>query len=82
VTTVFLGVDGGGTKTAICLVTQDGDIASRVLAPSTDYFSEGIDLVARVLCDGVAAACAQAGNTPDRIDQAFFGLPGRVIPSV
>jgi len=72
---VFLGVDGGGTKTAICLVTESGDIAARVLAPSTVYFTEGVDLVARVLSDGVAAACAQADITPDRIHHGFFGLP-------
>jgi N-acetylglucosamine kinase-like BadF-type ATPase len=72
--TVFLGVDGGGTKTAICLVTETGEIAARVLAPSTDYFTEGVDLVARVLRDGVAAACAQADTTPDQIRHGFFGL--------
>jgi N-acetylglucosamine kinase-like BadF-type ATPase len=72
--TVFLGVDGGGTKTAICLVTESGDLAARVLAPSTDYFTEGVDLVARVLRDGVAAACAQADITPDHIRHGFFGL--------
>jgi N-acetylglucosamine kinase-like BadF-type ATPase len=74
VVTVFLGVDGGGTKTAICLVTEKGHVASQVLAPSTDYFTEGVDLVARVLCDGVAVACAQADITPDHIHHAFFGL--------
>ncbi|MGH3317709.1 MAG: N-acetylglucosamine kinase [Nocardioidaceae bacterium] len=72
---MFLGVDGGGTKTAICLVTETGDVAARVLAPSTVYFTEGVDLVARVLSDGVAAACAQADITPDRIRHGFFGLP-------
>jgi N-acetylglucosamine kinase-like BadF-type ATPase len=39
------------------------------------YFTEGIDLVARVLSDGVGAACAQADITPDRIRHGFFGLP-------
>ncbi len=71
---MFLGVDGGGTKTAICLVTETGDIAARVLAPSTDYFTEGVDLVARVLRDGVAAACTQADTTPDHIRHGYFGL--------
>jgi len=71
---VFLGVDGGGTKTAICLVTDNGEVAARVLAPSTDYFSEGVDLVRRVLSEGVAAACAQADIAPDRIRHGFFGL--------
>jgi hypothetical protein len=30
--TVYLGIDGGGTKTALCLVTQDGRVAATALA--------------------------------------------------
>lgn len=73
--TVFLGVDGGGTKTAFCLVTEKGEVAAQIQAPSTDYFSVGIDLVGRVLRDGIADVCAEAGITPDGIRYAFFGLP-------
>jgi len=29
---VFLGVDGGGTKTALCLVTEDGRLAAAFVA--------------------------------------------------
>jgi N-acetylglucosamine kinase-like BadF-type ATPase len=35
-----------------------------------------VDLVARVLDEGVAAVCEQAGVTTADIQQAFFGLPG------
>jgi N-acetylglucosamine kinase-like BadF-type ATPase len=72
---MFLGVDGGGTKTAFCLVTENGEVTAQVQGPSTDYFSVGIDLVGRVLRDGVAAVCAEAGITPEGIRHAFFGLP-------
>ncbi|TDD86861.1 N-acetylglucosamine kinase [Actinomadura darangshiensis] len=72
---MFLGVDGGGTKTAFCLVTADGDVAAQVQGPSTDYFSVGIDLVGRVLRDGVAEVCAEAGITSGNVRHAFFGLP-------
>ena len=72
---MFLGVDGGGTKTAFCLVTENGEVTARVQRPSTDYFSVGIDLVGRVLRDGIAAVCAEAGITPGDIRHAFFGLP-------
>lgn len=72
---MFLGVDGGGTKTAFCLITEDGEVTAQVRAPSTAYFSAGIELVGHVLRDGVAAICAEAGTTPDRIRSAFFGLP-------
>lgn len=72
---MFLGVDGGGTKTAFCLVTADGEVTAQVQGPSTDYFSVGIDLVGRVLRDGIMAVCAEAGITPGEIHHAFFGLP-------
>ncbi|MBC6462543.1 N-acetylglucosamine kinase [Actinomadura sp. HBU206391] len=72
---MFLGVDGGGTKTAFCLVTESGEVSAQVRAPSTYYFSVGIDLVGRVLRDGIAAVCAEAGTTPEGIRHAFFGLP-------
>ncbi|GIF75885.1 N-acetylglucosamine kinase [Asanoa siamensis] len=72
---MFLGVDGGGTKTAFCLLRPDGSIAAEASAASSYYFSEGIDLVGRVLAEGVGAVCATAGITPADVDFAFFGLP-------
>lgn len=73
---VFLGVDGGGTKTALTLVTAEGEVAASLLAPSVYYFSDGIGLVTEVLTPAVAELCGQAGTTPARIGYAFFGLPG------
>lgn len=74
---MFLGVDGGGTKTALCLVADDGRMAAKVQAPSCYYLGrrEGIALVERVLRDGVAEVCASAGVTPAEIRHGFLGLP-------
>ncbi|MEV4414117.1 BadF/BadG/BcrA/BcrD ATPase family protein [Catellatospora sp. NPDC049609] len=71
----FLGVDGGGTKTAFCLLRADGSVAAQTQAAGTYYFTEGVALVGRVLREGVAAVCAGAGVTPAEIGYAFFGLP-------
>jgi len=46
---MYLGVDGGGTKTALCLVDEGGHVAARTQAPSCYYFTVGLDLVGRVL---------------------------------
>ncbi|MFE1935632.1 BadF/BadG/BcrA/BcrD ATPase family protein [Streptomyces sp. NPDC059474] len=73
---MFLGVDGGGTKTAFCLVDRGGQIVARAQAASSYYFSHGIELVERVLGEGVDAVCAAAELTPADIEYAFFGLPG------
>jgi N-acetylglucosamine kinase-like BadF-type ATPase len=72
---MYLGVDGGGTKTALCLVDEGGHVAAQTLAPSCYYFAEGIDLVGRVLQEGIDEVCEQASVTPADIRYAFFGLP-------
>ena len=46
--TTFLGVDGGGLKTAFCLVTDDGRIAAEVQSRST---SGGVFTAPRVRDD-------------------------------
>jgi len=73
---MFLGVDGGGTKTAFTLIDRSGQVLARAKAPSSYYFSEGIDLVGRVLAQGVDEICATAGVTPAEIAYAFFAIPG------
>jgi N-acetylglucosamine kinase-like BadF-type ATPase len=74
---VFLGVDGGGTKTAVCLVTADGRLVATVRAPSCYYLGkrEGTALVVRVLRDAVAEVCDVAGIAPAQVDYGFFALP-------
>jgi N-acetylglucosamine kinase-like BadF-type ATPase len=79
---LFLGVDGGGTKTALCLLTEDGTLASSVTVRSCYYLRQevggvsGPALVADVLTEGVAAVCAAGNIAPDDITFAFLGLPG------
>ena len=72
---MYLGVDGGGTKTALCLVDEGGRLTAQAQAPSCYYFTEGIDLVGRVLRQGVNEVCEQAGVTAADIRYAFFGIP-------
>jgi N-acetylglucosamine kinase-like BadF-type ATPase len=73
---MFLGVDGGGTKTAFCLVDRDGKVVGRARTAGSYYFSEGIGLVERALKQGIDSVCADAGIEPSDIAYAFFGLPG------
>src|SRR5918994_186475 len=68
-------VDGGGTKTALCLVDEGGHVAAQTQAPSCHHFTEGIDLVSRVLQEGIEEVCEQASVTPADIRYAFIGLP-------
>ena len=73
---VYLGVDGGGTKTAYVLADEGGTVLAESTGPSAYYFSAGIDLVERVLEDGVAAVTRSAGLDRSAIDRAFVALAG------
>ncbi len=72
----YLGVDGGGSKTALALIDDAGHVIARATAPTSYYFNDGFEIVEKTLTQGVTDICSQAGITPDDIDAAFFGLPG------
>jgi N-acetylglucosamine kinase-like BadF-type ATPase len=73
---MFLGVDGGGTKTALVLVDADGNIRATHAAPGAYYFASGLEATGKVLAEAVAALLASAGLGAAAIEFAFFGLPG------
>jgi N-acetylglucosamine kinase-like BadF-type ATPase len=72
----YLGVDGGGSKTAFALIDDGGQVLTRATAPTSYYFNDGFDVVERVLGQGVSEVCRQVGIAPTDIDAAFFGIPG------
>jgi N-acetylglucosamine kinase-like BadF-type ATPase len=72
---LFLGVDGGGTKTHFVLVDGDGTVIASHQGPTSYHLEVGMDGVRAVLADGVAALFRQAGIDGSAITHAFFGLP-------
>jgi N-acetylglucosamine kinase-like BadF-type ATPase len=72
----YLGVDGGGSKTALALIDDTGRVIARATAPTSYYFNDGFDIVEQTLTQGVTEICTQAGIATSDIDAAFFGLPG------
>ena len=61
---MFLGVDGGGTKTAFCLVDVDGRIAAEARTDSVYYLGEGLGIVEPLLRKTIPALrCASPGMT-------------------
>jgi N-acetylglucosamine kinase-like BadF-type ATPase len=73
--TLFLGVDGGGTKTQFVLIDDDGNLAASHEGPASYHLEIGIDGLRDVLAEGVAALFRQAGVDGSEITHAFFGLP-------
>lgn len=72
---MYLGVDGGGTKTALVLIDRDGNILATHAAAGSYYLTIGIDALGTLLADGVSALLAKAGLHAEDLDFAFFGLP-------
>jgi N-acetylglucosamine kinase-like BadF-type ATPase len=72
---LYLGVDGGGTKTALVLIDADGTLRATHNAPGSYYVSIGMEALETVLANGVAAVLEKAAVGRDAVDFAFFGLP-------
>ena len=72
---MYLGIDGGGTKTGFALIDAGGRLLARHEESSAYYLEVGLDGAADVLARGVGAVLNAAGLTPGAIDFAFAGLP-------
>jgi len=72
---MFLGVDGGGTKTAFALIDSEGIVLARHQESSAYYLEVGMAGVAAMLTRGCDALFAAARVTSADITFAFFGLP-------
>lgn len=72
---MFLGIDGGGTKTAFTLIDGDGRVLARHHDGSLYHPEVGLDGVAAVLERGVPAVLQAAGRTMDELVFSFVGIP-------
>ncbi|NHZ32933.1 N-acetylglucosamine kinase [Massilia rubra] len=72
---MYLGVDGGGTKTAFALMGADGRLLARHESGSAYYLETGLEQAAAMLNAGVSETLALAGVAPEAVSFAFFGLP-------
>ena len=72
---IFLGVDGGGTKTEFVCIDGGGTMVARQIEGTTYHLQVGLDGAVRALEAGIAGVCAQIGIAPADLAYAFFGLP-------
>jgi N-acetylglucosamine kinase-like BadF-type ATPase len=73
--TIFLGVDGGGTKTEFVCIDERRQVVARALTGTTYHLQVGLDEAIRRLGEGVDAVCGQLGIVAGDLGHAFFGLP-------
>lgn len=73
---LFLGVDGGGTKTRFVLTRSGGAVVAEALRGSCYHPQIGLEGLREVLASGVSEVAGAAGVRAEDIASAFFGIPG------
>ena len=73
---MYVGIDGGGTKTAGVIVEQDGRLVGRELAGRSAFVGRPSDEACAVLRGVVDGLCRQAGIAREAIAFAGLGLNG------
>ncbi|UOZ05558.1 N-acetylglucosamine kinase [Amycolatopsis sp. WQ 127309] len=68
-------MDGGGTKTAFCLIDADGTVLAEARTAGIYYLAQGIDIVEPLLRQGIDEVCDVAGTSVPDLAYAFFGIP-------
>ena len=71
----FLGVDGGGTKTAFVLIDKDNNVLAEHETGTCYHLEVGVEGARSILHDGILRLTAKAACKPADITYAFFGLP-------
>jgi N-acetylglucosamine kinase-like BadF-type ATPase len=72
---MFLGIDGGGTKTAFTLLDGGGRVLARHVDAGVYHPEIGLDGVVAVLRRGVMATLQTASVGVDNVAFSFVGLP-------
>jgi N-acetylglucosamine kinase-like BadF-type ATPase len=72
---LFLGVDGGGSKTGFLLIDADGRPLAQRRMGAAYHGQIGLEAVCELLAEGVGAVLAEADATADKVAYAYFGLP-------
>jgi N-acetylglucosamine kinase-like BadF-type ATPase len=72
----YLGVDGGGTKTAFVLIDEEGKLCSYTKMKSCHYIQVGFKKFEEIIKNGIKKVCDLNGCKIDDISYSFLGLPG------
>jgi N-acetylglucosamine kinase-like BadF-type ATPase len=73
--TLFLGVDGGGTKTEFVCIDEHEHVLARTVVGTTYHLQVGFDEAVARLSSGIDAICDQLSVSRAHFAYVFFGLP-------
>ncbi len=76
-TELYLGVDGGGSRTRALIAGRDGPVLGAGNGPASNHYGVGVDGAMDAVAEAVGAAAAQAGlGAAVELRAACFGLAG------
>ena len=78
---IFLGIDGGGSKTS-CLIGDETSILGSGSAAGSNVVRVGETQAREALSTAIRQACAVAQVTPSQIQRVCVGLAGAARPEV
>jgi glucosamine kinase len=78
---IYLGIDGGGTKTT-CVVADETSVLGSATTGGSNITRHGDAGVRKALHSAVKTACAAARVEPSQIESACIGLSGAGRPEV
>ena len=83
----FLGIDGGGTKTAFLLIDESGHVLASHTEGPAYYLQIGWEAMRAMLARGIRATLESAALSPSNLELAFLGLPAygedsRLVPAL
>lgn len=72
---MYLGVDGGGTKTTFTIINEKGELKASIRIGTLHYVQVGFDGFSKNLEKGIKLSCEQAKIEQEDLKFSFFGLP-------
>ena len=74
----YIGVDGGGTKTAYALFDENKNLVETVKGPGSNHenYEGGFDQAAKIIWAGINSLLMESGKTLDDISFTLMGLAG------
>lgn len=78
---IFLGIDGGGSKTS-CVIGDDNSLLGRGTSAGSNVVRVGERQARESLGAAVRQACAEANISPARIERTCVGIAGGARPEI
>ena len=75
-----LGIDGGGTRTRVVLIDQDGNERARATGGPSNYHAVGLEATEASLREAIAGVLREAGVRMDQVGRIGLGMAGVARP--